>query len=78
MSLNRHWAYSFLTRMKFVKRKVTTNKSKHSVADFVTMKKDFFSDVVSTVEMEEILPELVLNWDQMEFKIVPSNMWMMD
>ena len=28
---NRHWAYSLLTCMKFVRRKVTTNKSKHSV-----------------------------------------------
>ena len=33
---------------------------------------------MSTVEMEEILPELILNWDQMGIKIVPSNTWTMD
>ena len=50
--LNRHWAYSLLTCMKFVRQKVTTNKSKHSVADFVKLKKDFLRAVASTVEME--------------------------
>lgn len=52
---------------------MTTNKSKHSVADFIRLKKDFLSDVVSMVEMEQILPELILNWDQTGIKIVPSN-----
>ena len=30
------------------------------------------------VEMEEIPPELILNWDQTGIKIVPSNTWTMD
>ena len=34
MELNRQWVYSLLKRMKFVKRKATTAKSKHSTADF--------------------------------------------
>ena len=33
---------------------------------------------MTTVEMEEIPPELVLNWDQTGIKIVPSNTWTMD
>jgi len=34
--------------------------------------------VVTTVEMEEIPPELILNWDQTGIKIVPSYSWTMD
>ena len=30
ININRHWAYSLLTRMKFVKRKATTAKSKYT------------------------------------------------
>ena len=76
--LNRHWAYSLLICMKFVKQKVTTNKSKHSVAEFVRLKKDFLNDLVSVVEMEKIPPKLILIWDQNGIKSVPSNTWTMD
>ncbi len=59
--------------MKFVKRKVTTTKSKHSSVDFAQLKEAFLNGVVTTVEMEEILAELILNWDKTGIKIVPSN-----
>ena len=78
VELNRHWAYSLLSRMKFVKRKVTTAKSKYSIAGFAQLKEAFLEDVVATVQMEEIPPELILNWDQTGIKIVPSNTWTMD
>ena len=64
--------------MKFVQRKVTTAKSKHTIVDFAWLKEEFLQDVVATVEMEEIPPELILNWDQTGIKIVPSNTWTMD
>ena len=76
--LNRPWAYSLLKRMKFVQRKVTTTKNKFSVANFAELKEEFLDDVVSTVEMEGIPPELVLNWDQTGIKIVPASSWTMD
>ena len=47
--------------MKFVQRKVTTAKSKHTIADFTRLKEQFLQDVVAMVEMEEIPPELILN-----------------
>ena len=75
VTLNRFWAYSLLKRMKFVKWKVTTAKSKHAVAEFQRLKEQFLQDVVTTVEMEEIPSELILNWDQTGIKIVPSNTW---
>lgn len=33
---------------------------------------------MTTMEMEEIPAELILNWDQAEIKIVPSSIWTMD
>ena len=75
VELNRHLAYSLLHRMNFVQRKVTTANSKYAVADFDRVKTEFLEDVVATVEMKEIPPELILNWDQ---TIVPSNNWTMD
>ena len=61
MQLNRQWAYSLLRQMNFVKRKATTAKSKHSNADFVRLKQQFLADMVTTVDMEEIPAELILN-----------------
>ena len=64
--------------MKFVKRKVTTAKSKHSVADFEHLKQEFLKSLVETVQMEDIPAELILNWDQTGIKMVPSSTWTMD
>ena len=78
VELNRHWAYSLLRRMKFVQRKATTAKCKYAIADFERVKGKFLDDVVATVEMEEIPPQLILNWDQTGIRIVPSTNWTMD
>lgn len=37
--LNRHWAYSLLQRMNYVKRKASTSKSKYTVSDFQELKR---------------------------------------
>ena len=63
IKLNRHWAYEFFRRMGFVQSKPTTAKSKFSVENFAAKKKEFLDDLVTTIEMEEIPPELILNWD---------------
>ena len=63
VNLSRQWAYSLLKRMKFVRRKATTSKSKYTVANFEEQKKSFLDEVVTTVSMEEISPELLMNWD---------------
>ena len=78
VQLNRHWAHSLLKRMKFVHRKATTSKSKHTVANFAELKKAFLADVTTTVTMEEIPPELILNWDQTGIKLVPCSSWTME
>ena len=78
VNLTRQWAYHFLGRMKFVRRKATTSKSKFSPADFEALKKSFLDEVSQVVEMEEIPPELVLNWDQTGINLVPASGWMME
>ena len=64
--------------MKFVQHKATTAKSKETHVNFMEQKKEFLADVVATVTMEDISPELILNWDQTGIKIVPSSTWTMN
>ena len=78
IELSRNWTLSLLERMKFVKRKATTAQSKESVADFLERKQAFLREVVTTVEMEDVQIELVLNWDQTGIKIVPTSNWTME
>ena len=64
------WAKSLLSRMVFVKRKATT-KAKISVKDFEARKTTFLSDVFTTVIMEDIPQELIVNWDHTALDYVP-------
>ena len=78
IQLNRHWAHSLLKRMNFVQRKATTSLSKLTMTDFKKRKREFLNDVATTVEMEEIPGELILNWDQTGIRFVPSSTWTME
>ena len=79
INLNRHWAHSFFTRMGFVQRRETTAKSKYIfLAEFCRKENRVFTDLVSTVEMEVIPPQLIFNWDQTGIKLVPSTSWTMN
>ena len=78
VEINRHWVHSLLTCMKFVQRKATTAKSKETDTNFAELKKSFLTDVKATVTMEEIPPDLILNWNQTGIKIVPCSTWTMD
>ena len=46
--------------------------------DFAKAKKEFLQEVASTVEMEDILPELIMNWNQTGIKMVPTTTWTME
>ena len=70
LELTKNWAKSLLFRMGFVKRRGNT-KAKVSVEHFETLKTQFLLDIKATVEMQEIPPELIINWDQTGIKIVP-------
>ena len=73
IDIGRNWALTLLERMKFVNRKGTTAKCKQSIADFMERKQEFLQDIVTTVRMEDIPAELILNWDQTGIKLVPSS-----
>ena len=53
-------------------------KAKVTVEDFEAHKKQCLFDIMATVEMQEIPPELIINWDQTGIKIVPVSSWMME
>ena len=38
----------------------------------------FLRDVYTTVQMEDIPPEMIVNWDQTGVKIVPTSCWTMN
>ena len=78
IELNRFWARSHLRRMNFVQRKVSTAKSKHTVANLAALKRSFLIDFHITVTMEEIPAELIFNWDQTGIKLVPCSSWIME
>ena len=51
---------------------------KITVNSFDSIKEQFLFDIQTAVEMEDIPPELVLNWDQTGISIVPGSSWMME
>ena len=78
ISLCKSWAHLLLGRMGYVQRKATTSKSKYTAQNFSEVKQTFLNDLNAIITMEEIPPELVLNWDQTGVKYVPVNSWTMD
>ena len=62
--------------MDFVKRKGTT-KSKVTIADFEEKKAQFLFDIKVIIEMEEIPPELVINWGHTGINYIPVSNWTM-
>ena len=51
---------------------------KVAVEEFEALKSQFLFDIRATVELLEIPPELVFNWDQTGIKIVPVSSWTME
>lgn len=78
VSLKMSWAHSLFKRMNYVQRKATTSQPKLSGQDFDKLKEDFLNDIATTVLMEEIPAELIMNFDQTGIKIVPSATWTME
>ena len=76
-NLTKEWAKSVLRRMGFTKRKANS-KSKTLPDNFEEIKQQFLADILSVVEMEDVPPSLVINWDHTATKIVPSSQWTME
>jgi len=74
--LTKHWAQYLMERMGYVKWKATT-KAKVTVENLAALKEQFLLDIRGLVEMEEIPPDLILNWDQTAVNYVPVSNWTM-
>ena len=74
--LSKDWAKYLIQRMGLVKRRAST-KTKVDVADFEKIKKGFLLDVHNVMEMDEIPPDLVINFDQTAVHYVPVDDWTM-
>ena len=77
IKLTSDWAKSLLNRMGYVKRKACS-KAKVDVAQFEQLKDDFLLEIKTIVSMDEIPPELVINFDQTALNYVPISHWTMD
>ena len=77
IALSKHWGKHLLTCMGYVKRRAST-KAKVAVQKFDELKTQFLLDIKVVVEMDEIPPELVINWDQTGIHYVPVASWTMD
>ena len=74
--LTKDWSRYLLERMQFVKRKANT-KAKISVENFTQLKYNYLSDISGIVDVEEIPPCLIINWDHTALKHVPVGSWTM-
>lgn len=77
ITLTKDWAICVMRRMGYTKRRANS-KSKVLPQDFKDIKEQYLFDVKSIVLMEDIPQEMILNWDQVGMKIVPSSAWTME
>lgn len=68
---------NFLSRLGCIKRRVSTTM-KETPQDFETCRSQFIFDVQSIMELEEIPPQLVINWDHTGIHYVPVDNWTME
>ena len=71
------WAKSLLKRMGYVKRKACS-KAKVDVERCEQLKEEFLLEINMIVTMDEIPPELIINFDQTAMNYVPVSHWTID
>ena len=74
--IERSWAKSLLTRMKFTKRKGST-AAKLPLAEFENIKSNYLEKIKAFVD-HGIVPQMVINWDQTALRLVPHLDWTME
>ena len=77
VKLTKDWAKSLLFRMGMVKRRVSS-KAKVDVEKFEALKQGILLDIKLIVSLEEIPPDLIINWDQTGINYVPVGSWTME
>ena len=76
-TLSTSWAKSPLKRMNFNKRRASTKYS-HPVDELEKEKEAFLSEILDTVGLNDIPPELIFNWDQTGINLFPTALWTLD
>ena len=77
INLTKGWAKYLLHRMGYVKRKATS-KAKVTVKNFEELKEQFLLEINHVIVMDEILANLVINFDQTGLHFVPVSEWTME
>jgi len=76
VKLTDDWAKSLLKRMGYVKQKACSKAKVHvDVKRYEQLKEEFLKVIVN---MDEILPDLIINFDQTALNYVPVSHWTMD
>ena len=60
--------------MGFVRLRAST-RTKITVPNFKEVKAEFVSNIMVLIEMDEILFDLIINWDQTGIHYVPVESW---
>ena len=63
--------------MGMVKRRVSS-KAKVNIENFDHVKEGFLLDIQNVLSLDEIIPALVINWDQTAIQYVPASSWSME
>ena len=74
--LTKKWSKYLLKRMGFVKRKANS-KARVNVDGFMELKTNYLADIRAIINLEEVPPCLVINWDHTGLKYVPVSSWTM-
>ena len=76
-TLTKGWARSLLKQMKFSHCMCTT-QAQIPPERVEELRAEFLHEIIDMVELEEIPPSLIFNWDQTGLNLVPSSNWTMD
>ena len=77
--LTKSWAASLMERMKLVKRRGSTQmKTALTETVFKEVKAKFHSRVQEVTGKHQVLPQIIINWDQTGINVVPASTWTME
>ena len=77
--LTRGWALSLMKRMGLVRQRGNTQVKKSiSSADYHHLRSTYLHQISAIVEVHQIFPEMVVNWNQSGISIVPTCNWTME
>ena len=76
IEITKGWSHGLLGQMGLVKCRACT-KNKVTPEYFDNVKEQFLLDIIRLVDLEQILPALIINWDQTAINYVPPVSWTM-